>query len=114
MSEVIVENFNGRLIAINGIGKLFYQEGFPIILSIEKLREQNIEVSLFHVADELIKNGWSAKTIISKMREDLETDISEIEKFCYATYEDQREMIFNYLFNNEDAAKEKLKSILKV
>ncbi len=104
MSEII--NIENRKIAVSGIGKAFFQDGYPISLAIEGCLEQGVEVSILHVADECLKNGWSTKTILSKFNEDFadggdksKLDLVQLEKFCNATYEDQREMIFNYLFN---------------
>lgn len=56
-----------------------------------------------HVADELLKHGWNGKTVLSKLREELydsdcEFDFIQIEQFVNATYDEQREMIFQYLF----------------
>lgn len=103
--DFLIEKFDNRLICLKGVGKLFYQEGFPISLSVSKMKENGIEVSLLHVADECLKNGWSAKTTINKLKADFEDDIDGntydlelLEKFCYASYEEQREMIFEYLF----------------
>ncbi len=96
-----------RKIVVKGIGKLFYQDGFPITMSIEYFKEQNMEASLLHIVDELIKHGWSNKTILNKLRNDAEEGINNeinntnwdvIETFCNSTYEDQREMLFQYLF----------------
>ena len=98
----------GKTICVKGIGKLLYQDGYPIILSIEALRKQGIEVSILHVADELLKNGWSTKATINKLNAEAGECINneerslikldDVEKFCNSTYEDQREMIFQYLF----------------
>lgn len=103
--DFLIEKFDNRLICLKGVGKLFYQEGFPISLSVSKMKENGIEVSLLHVADECLKNGWSAKTTINKLKADFEDDIDGniydlelLEKFCYASYDEQREMIFEYLF----------------
>jgi len=102
---ITVEQFGDRSICLKGIGKLFYQEGYPISMSISELKKKNIEVSIFHVADECLKNGWSAKTTYNKLKSDFEDDIDgnyydliSLEKFCYAEYKEQREMIFQYLF----------------
>ena len=54
-----------RQIAVRGIGRLFYQDGFPITMSIQCLKEKNIEISILHIVDELIKHGWSNKTILN-------------------------------------------------
>jgi hypothetical protein len=100
-------NIDGKNIVIKGIGKMFYQEGFPINMAITYLREKGIEVSIFHIADELSKHGWSNETILRKLRFDLEdtivgdqkyTNFDELKIFVYASYEVQREMIFEYLF----------------
>lgn len=108
MNDFIVDYINGRYICIKGIGKLFYQDGLPISISIAELKEKNIEVSLLHVADECLKVGWSAKTTFNKLKTDVLEDIESnninldlLEQFCYAEYEAQREMIFQYLFGCE-------------
>lgn len=95
-----------KLIAIKGVGKLFYQDGFPIAMAVTNLASKGIEVSILHVADECMKNGWSGKTTFNKLKVDFaesaETrslDLNVLEKFCFSTYEEQREMIFQYLFN---------------
>ncbi len=107
-SDIIVERFGERYICIKGIGRMFYQDGFPISMAISILKEKDIEVSMFHVADECMKNGWSAKTTINKLKADFEDDIDknnfdldELNKFCLSEYEEQREMIFNYLFKSD-------------
>jgi hypothetical protein len=98
-----------RVIVIAGIGKLFYQHGLPIAISITELNKKNIEVSLFHIADECLKNGWSSKTTYVKLTHSLEDDISKVNfdsellyEFCHADYETQREMIFKYLFDDDE------------
>ena len=111
-------NINGKDIVLSGVGKKFYQNGYPISMSIEQLSERNISVSMLHVADELLKHGWSPKTVISKLKEEMLMDINHvmsmegIEEFCNSTYEHQREMIFKSLFESEDQAKEHLKILM--
>lgn len=107
-SDIVVEQFGDRLICIKGVGKLFYQDGFPISMAVSILKEKGVEVSIFHVADECMKNGWSAKTTINKLKADFDDDIDknnfdldELIKFCNSEYEEQREMIFNYLFKSD-------------
>lgn len=116
MKTFIAED--GRQIIIRGVGKLFYQDGFPISMSISVLKKKGWEVSLFHVADECMKNGWSPKTTFNKLVADFEDDIDgnvwdkeQVRKFCYASYEEQREMIFNYLFKDVEEAKQWLRRI---
>lgn len=106
--DFLVHKFGDRLICLKGVGKLFYQDGFPISISISELKKKDIEVSILHVADECMKNGWSAKTTFNKLKADMEEDIDRntydltlLNKFCYAPYEEQREMIFKYLFNDD-------------
>ena len=116
-SDFLIHQFGERLICLKGVGKMFYQDGFPISMSITELNKKGIEVSLLHVADECLKNGWEEKTVIKKMQEDFKDsgdmqnklDIKLIEKFCYSNYEDQREMIFNYLFKSVKEAKQTIK-----
>lgn len=96
-----------RNVCLKGIGKMFFQDGFPISMAITELKKKGIEVSIFHVADECIKNGWSAKTTFNKLAADFEDDIDNnkidmvsLKTFCYADYETQREMIFQYLWGS--------------
>lgn len=90
-------------VCVKGVGKMFYQDGFPISLCVSELHKRGVKVSILHVADECLKNGWSADTILTKFKEDF-ADIGEkldmviLKSFCYASYEDQREMIFKSLF----------------
>jgi hypothetical protein len=116
---IYTETIGDRKIAIKGVGKLFYQEGFPISMSVSELAIKGIEVSLFHVADECLKNGWSAKTTYNKLISDFQDDISghkydtqSVYDFCFSTYEVQREMIFNYLFGTPENAKNWFKCAL--
>lgn len=114
-----VEQFGDRKVCIGGIGKMFYQDGFPISMSVSELKKRGVEVSIFHVADECLKNGWSAKTTFNKLMADFADDIDKnefdaelLKQFCYSTYEDQREMIFQYLFGTKENAMKFLKSIV--
>lgn len=125
--DFLIESFGERLICIRGVGKLFYQDGFPISISISELNKKGIEVSIFHVADECLKNGWSSKTTFNKLKADSEDYIENdivlvsdkynlelLERFCYAEYEVQREMIHQYLFNgNVDEINKTLKNKLR-
>jgi len=117
--DINIFDFDGRLVAIGGIGKLFYESGFPISMSVSELRKRGIEVSMLHVADECMKNGWSAKTTIAKLVADFEDDIDgnsvnldDLIKFCNSSYEEQREMIFEYLFKSADSAREFVETLI--
>lgn len=115
--DFLIDNINNKKICLKGVGKMFYENGFPISMSIEYFKEKDIEVSILHVADECLKNGWSTKTIISKFKEDFEDcgkklNIKELEIFCNSEYETQREILFKYLFCNNDIAIEFLKNKL--
>lgn len=107
----VVESINNNLICIKGIGKMFYQDGFPISMAVDYLKSKCIKVSILHVADECLKNGWPPETVIKKFKEDFNDsgndntlDIDLLRRFCNSSYEDQREMIFNYLFNSKEDA----------
>ncbi len=104
-----IESFGNRNIAIKGVGKLFYESGFPISLTIQYLKERDIEVSILHVADECLKNNWSPKTVITKLVDDFSDGNEKLDKeqlriFCNSSYEEQREMLFVYLFVTKDCA----------
>lgn len=114
-----VEIIEGRAICIKGIGELFYQDGFPISMSVFLLKQEGIEVSILHVADECLKNGWSLKTTLNKITADFEEGIHGdkideglLRQFCYSSYEEQRSLIFNYLFKSRDSAYECLKQLI--
>lgn len=105
--EFQIININNKDICIRGVGRLFYQEGFPVSMSIIEFKKKNVEVSMLHVASECMNNGWSGKTTYNKLLADFEEDISDnkfdlesLYKFCFSEYEDQREMLFQYLFNS--------------
>lgn len=107
MDGIIIRQFGDRKICIAGIGKLFYQDGYPISIAISELSKKGIEVSILHVADECLKNGWSKKTTLNKLKSDFEDDIDRnvhdialLEMFINTTYDSQREMIFQYLFSS--------------
>lgn len=121
----MVVEIDNRKIAIKGVGKLFYEKGFPLALSVERLSEKGIETSLYHVVEEFWNNGWSWKTIESKLRGEVEDDkrlkidfenlkyfydCLEQPKRANGGYEESREIIFKYLFSSETAAKEYLKN----
>jgi len=98
--DFFVVEIDSRKICVKGIGKLFYQDGFPISFTIDVLKDEDIIPSPYHIADELLKIGWTPKAVINRIN----ADIPDIEKynvdlnlFCNSTYEEQREMIFNYL-----------------
>lgn len=98
-----------RTICVKGIGKLFFESGFPISISLEMLGKENIQVSIFHVADECMKNGWSDKTTYNKLKADFEDQINgnnidwnDLKKFCESDYVTQRQMINDYLFKGVD------------
>jgi len=117
MKGIVIEKIGDRKIAIGGIGQLFFKEGFPISISVSELKKQGIEVSLYHVADECLKNGWSPKTTINKLIADFQDDIDgndfdkeELEKFCFAAFIEQRHMIFKYLFGSKENASSWLKN----
>ena len=119
MIEVIeIEN---RKIAVKGIGKMFYQDGYPISMSVMELNKKGIEVSLFHVINELWNNGWSWKTVEMKLRGEISDDVDkslildmdslmlfysclEQPKRSNGGYEESREMIFKYLFGSRETA----------
>ena len=111
---------NNKKIVLDGVGKRFYQDGIPISITIEDCNSEGVEVSMLHVADELLKQGWKPKTVLNKLEEEKSLDIinvmdmANVKEFCFADYETQREMIYNYLFGNEDKQKSLAKLITRL
>ena len=126
--DFIISKINNRNICLGGIGKLFYEQGLPIEISLIEMKERGIDVSFLHIADELYKHGWTKKTILRALStgDGYLCDIEPIIKFINAAtinddrvnppgrellysstgYEAQRGLIFDYLFNNDwDEAK---------
>lgn len=116
MQEFHIWEHGNRKICLKGIGKLFYETGFPIVMSVEVLREKGIEISFLHLVEELWENGWSWKTIHSKFLGEIEEDINHTLQIDFSFlqefymnidqplrknggYEKSREIIFEYLFN---------------
>ncbi len=109
-----------RKIAVKGVGVHFYQNGFPIDVSVDELKDQGIEVSYLHVADELYKNGWPKKRVIKTLENVFPDHVAEIDTFLSAAtsgepqtatpetgqefiysesgYENQREILFKWLW----------------
>lgn len=125
-----VETFGERTICIGGIGKMFAQEGYPISISVSSFIEKNIEVSFYHIINELWDLGWSWKTIEAKFKGELQDDIDnslniDFEKLKYfydcleqpkranGGYEESRSIIFDFLFKgNMEISKDKLRKII--
>lgn len=121
MDSILVESFDGKNIALKGVGKMFYQDGFPLTMIASELNKKNIEISPYHLVEELWNNGWEWKTIERKLKEEIEDsiectiniDIDNLHKFydcleqpkrANGGYEESREMIYNYLFPNTESS----------
>ena len=114
-----------RNIIVKGVAKLYYQDGFTLSMSKDILKENGFELSWLHVADELYKHGWSEKRCLSTLRNEIDDDTTynlcvkfiKVAKgtktllYTGSGYEDQRAMLFNYLFESKDVAVECLKPI---
>lgn len=110
-----IHQYGEKNICIGGVGKLFYQDGYPLSMCVAELKKQDVEVSLLHLVEELWNNGWSWKTIENKLQGELTDDIDgvlsidmnflksfydclEQPRRINGGYEESREMIFKYLF----------------
>jgi hypothetical protein len=121
-NDFLIQSFGERIICLKGVGKMFYQEGFPISMAISELRNKNIEVSFLHMIEEFWENEWSWKTIEMKLRGEMEIDIDksinvDMDELQYfyslleqprrknGGYEESRELIFKYLFSDVNPEK---------
>lgn len=105
MKDFEFMQIDDRKIIIRGLGRMFYQEGMPIGIMAKQAMSKGMEVSWFHVVDELLKHGWSEKTIRNKLSEELQDSgtpelIDKVDLFLSNGYEGRRELIFNYLFQS--------------
>jgi hypothetical protein len=101
-----VDVIGGQKICLKGVGLLLHQDGLPLIVSHNRLKQSDVSVSWLHVADELQKFGWKNKTILSALTEVFEElkcldKIDQVKAFLELEYEDQREVIFKDLFQSE-------------
>lgn len=100
-----IETIGNKLICLGGLGKFYYESGLPIDIQIDLLKEKypNIEISHLHLARELMRNGWPDKRIVNTIEVVLCTDkAKQVETFCALEWEDQNEMIFDYLLFDGD------------
>lgn len=98
----------GRCRILKGVARLYYQRGLPFSIIAHTAQKKGCVISWLHMADELLKHGWSEKTILSRFREefrdgrgDIDFDgitIDDIEAFLAADYDRQRTILFAYLF----------------
>lgn len=99
-----------RKIIIQGIGKMFFQDGFPISMAIDKFTNSGMEISILHVADECLKNNWSRETTLRKLTDEFNDDPNKqkwdqklLSDFVFSSYEEQRHMLFDYLFKAQES-----------
>ena len=98
-----------RKIIIKGIGRAFYELGYPIGITTLTAIENGYEISWLHIADELL-NEWSPKTVFSKLLGEIDNmiptderpNVKEIYNFCFSDYDTQRQMIYNYLWVDKE------------
>lgn len=103
--ELRVETIGDKTYVLEGIGRMFYQDGYPIPMAVNNCREKGWTVSYLHLAKELL-NEWTPKTVVAKLKGEFQDtiegdekpDFELIEKFCNSEWEDRCEMIFQYLF----------------
>jgi hypothetical protein len=107
MRVVTVEE---RQVCIGGIGKMYFQDGLPIEITADILTEKGIEVSWYHIVDELIRNGWNNVRVTNTLTPILKDSkhsgmLDTVINYINQPYEKQREIIFKYLFGSEQTAK---------
>lgn len=99
----IFDNENGESVIVRGLGRFIFEQGLPLSIMIDELKIRgNLKISFLHLADELMRNGWSGdKTISYLEKEAVIEDFKLLREFCDASFEDQRTMIFKFLFRED-------------
>ena len=100
MDKLKVIEVNSKLICVSGIGKMYFENGLPVSISVQTLQKNGIIYNLLNIADEFAKQGWKKRSILNLLSDEL--NISEKEKesvsiFLNSSYEEQRELIFQSL-----------------
>jgi len=61
---------DGETVCVSGVGRMFFENGLPIGITVSEMAKKGIKVSLLNLADELIKNGWKPKTVTNRIISD--------------------------------------------
>jgi len=114
-----IYNIDGAQVCVGGIGELFFKQGIPIGITVSELSKKGIVTSIYNLADELLKHGWSAKTTCAKIVSELNdsgiilNNTDNLMDFCLSTYEQQRETIKSSLFKTYEIANDFRNQLLK-
>ena len=106
-----VVDIDGKRIIVRGIGRMYFESGLPIGIAAQEAEQMGYVVSWLHVADDLQKNGMDSAAIIAKLSEEAKLsnlsnppDMDAVAAFVSLPYEEQRTMIFEYLFGSKEVA----------
>jgi len=99
----IFRNENNESIIVRGLGRFIFEQGLPLSIMIDELKMRgNLKISFLHLADELMRNGWSGHKTISYLKnETFIEDFKPLQEFCDASFEDQRTLLFKFLFGED-------------
>lgn len=112
-----VVQIDGRQICVRGIGKFYTEVGLPINITIEKMKNKGLEVSLYHLVEELFDMGFNAKRIANILISELdnEHDKSVIIRYLESTDKEKLQLIQDFMFlNSENALKWLRKQLLTI
>lgn len=92
---------------LGGLYKTYQETGLPIGIQIDTAIKEGLNVSILHLADEMLKEmpiERAERTIKEESGlSNFDFDLDEVREFLHASYEDQREMIFQNLFVRGDS-----------
>lgn len=103
---------------IIGCGSMMMTHGTPLSIQIDLCKREGFDISPLHFADELLKGGFNPTNVIRKIQEEtvdagVSWPMDLIRKFVFSGYEEQRAILFEYLYGNEDKARSFFNGMIK-
>lgn len=68
--NIVGKTIEGKSV-VSGLGKLYFQEGIPLSVLFDSLKDKDIQPSFKHLYDELTENGMKHERIIHLLNENV-------------------------------------------